>query len=146
MGMRGPVPKDPKLRQRRNKTSTAAQLVGEDPIALSDLPARGRRKWHQFTLSWWEDVRQSPMAAEYLQADLHGLYVLADLVDQYWKAPSVRLAAEIRSQRQCFGLTPIDRRRLQWEVQRVEAAERKPRAPTRRKSTGDPRELLRVVS
>jgi hypothetical protein len=60
------------------------------------------------------------MAAELLEADIHGLYVLADLVNRYWSKPSVQLAAEIRQQRQCFGLTPIDRRRLQWEVQRVD--------------------------
>lgn len=83
------------------------------------------------------------MRDEYLKADIHGLYVLADLVDQYWCKPSVKLAAEIRQQRQCYGLTPIDRRRLQWEVAKVDAVQPKP--PKREKSTGDPRDLMRVV-
>src|SRR5688572_18902518 len=116
-----PLPKPPSQRQRRNRTSTAATLTGETrPIlAVPDLPARGRRKWHPFTLSWWEDVRSSPMVPEYLQSDLHGLYLLADLVDQYWRASDARksttmLAAEIRQQGQRFGLSPMDRRRLQW--------------------------------
>jgi hypothetical protein len=62
------------------------------------------------------------MAAEWDPSDLHGLIALAVLVDDFWAEddPKSRsaLAAEIRRQRQCFGLTPIDRRRLQWEVDR----------------------------
>ncbi len=146
--MPGPLPKAPQLRQRRNRTSTAATLPAEaEPLeALPDLPMRGRRKWHAFTLAWWEDVRRSPMADELLRSDLHGLYLLADLVDQYWRKPSVTLAAEIRQQRQCFGLTPIDRRRLQWEVQRVDESARRVAPPSRQRVQGDPRALLHAVS
>jgi hypothetical protein len=87
------------------------------------------------------------MAGEYLEADLEGLFVLADLVDTYWRAPDVKTAAEIRQQRQCFGLTPIDRRRLEWIVQRVDAgAQKTPRAPSRQRTAEDPRDLLKVVS
>jgi hypothetical protein len=143
-----PLPKDPKLRQRKNRDSTAAQL--EAPAGLleiPDLPARGRRKWHPFTVAWWTAVRTSPMATEYLEADLNGLYMLAVLVDEFWRLPSAQLAAEIRQQRQCFGLTPIDRRRLQWTVQRVEEGAKRQAAPSsRRRSSGDAREMLRVVS
>ena len=35
------------------------------------------------------------------------------------------LANEIRLQRQCFGLTPIDRRRLEWEIEKAEGANAK---------------------
>jgi hypothetical protein len=62
------------------------------------------------------------MAPEFDESDIHGLFLLAVLVDQFWTEPSQQLAAEIRLQRQCFGLTPIDRRRLQWEIDRGEAA------------------------
>lgn len=86
------------------------------------------------------------MAAEYLQADTHGLYVLAELVDQFWAAPTAALASEIRQQRQGFGLTPIDRRRLQWEVERVESVARKRVPPRARPAGDDPRALLSVVS
>ena len=88
------------------------------------------------------------MAAEYLQADLHGLYILAELVDRFWVDPSPALATEIRLQRQCFGLTPIDRRRLQWEVERVEAATRRQghgRAEPRGDTGEDPRRVLRLA-
>jgi hypothetical protein len=59
------------------------------------------------------------------------LFRLALLVDDYWQgAPSGRqrrLAAEIRLQGQLFGLSPIDRRRLQWQVEQVE--ERRAKRP-----------------
>jgi hypothetical protein len=87
------------------------------------------------------------MAAEFLDVDIQGLYVLAALIDQFWNQGSTALAAEIRLQRQCFGLTPIDRRRLQWEVERVEEVadrrRRKPRGAT--EPVADPREALRAV-
>lgn len=87
------------------------------------------------------------MAAEYLQADIHGLYILALLVDRFWKKPSTMLSTEIRLQRQCFGLTPIDRRRLQWEVQKVEDATSRKRQPQRPviPEGEDPRNYLSVV-
>lgn len=115
------------------------------------LPRRGRRRWHPLTQSWWEDVWASPMAPEFLRADLHGLYILADLIDQYWRKPAPKLAGEIRQQRTCFGLTPIDRRRLQWEVERGEEAEAKrqqrqsPKTSAPEEMESDPRKRLRMV-
>jgi hypothetical protein len=99
-----------------------------------ELPAI--RDWHAMTVAWWCDVWASPMADEFLRADTHGLFRLALLVDDYWLAssPTARkdLAGEIRLAGQAFGLTPIDRRRLQWTVDRVEektTAKRVARAP-----------------
>jgi len=88
------------------------------------------------------------MAGEYLESDVHGLYLLAELVDQFWTAPTKELAAEIRLQRQCYGLSPIDRRRLQWEVARAdEVQKRQAQRRVRRAQDGeiDPREALKAV-
>ena len=86
------------------------------------------------------------MATEYTQADIHGLYILADLIQQYWDAPHPQTAAEIRLQRQCYGLTPIDRRRLQWEIKRVEKGKGKEKAKTAPpKRAEDPRSVLKSV-
>jgi hypothetical protein len=101
------------------------------------------------TVAWWADIWASPMAPEFLKADVHGLYLLAELVDRFWHEPSpsmsLSIAAEIRHHRMAFGLTPIDRRRLQWEVERAESAQRK-KPPIRPQVGDDPRERLRVVS
>ena len=145
----GPTPKPAAIRQRRNKTTTAARFeTAERPRqsapALGKHPVKGQ-KWDSRTRSWWREVWSSPMAKEFLHADTDGLFMLAALVDQFWKAPNPALAAEIRLQRQCYGLTPIDRRRLQWEIVRVEEAERK-RAPRPAAQTGDdPRAALRAI-
>ena len=166
--MPGPAPKDPKLRQRRNKTTTASTLLVEVPrppaknggkksdqnegtsASIPELPARavGEVPWHPETIVFWREVWASPMAAEFIAADVPGLVIVARLVDRF-NYGDVGLAAEIRLQRQCFGLTPLDRRRLQWEIERVEAAERRKPATTQpiaqRKGARDPRSALRAV-
>jgi hypothetical protein len=89
------------------------------------------------------------MAPEYDSSDFHGLLLLAVLMNDFWLHPSTALAAEIRLQRQCFGLTPIDRRRLQWEIERTDEAQtrgEKRRAAARPKPTAvDPRSVLGVA-
>src|SRR4051812_28103820 len=117
------LPKDPSTRARRNRTSTAAQLQRNPKIKAPLLPERA---WHPMTRAWWRDVWASPMAPEYDASDKHGLFALAVLVDDFWTAdtPTSRrdLAGEIRLQTQRYGLSPIDRRRLQWEIERTEDA------------------------
>jgi hypothetical protein len=113
------------------------------------LPER-ESDWHVMTVSWWADIWASPMATEFDHSDVHGLYLLAALVDEFWVKPNQALAAEIRLQRQCFGLSPIDRRRLQWEIERADDAQdrgRKRRAavPKPPAAGADPRQVLRAV-
>jgi hypothetical protein len=139
---------------RRNASATRATLSPDHDVEAPELPVR---EWHPQTLEWWADVWASPMAPEYDESDRHGLFALALLVDDFWTAESAReraaLSAEIRLQRQCFGLSPIDRRRLQWEIERTEEAQDKGRK-RRTKPTGakgeepkaDPRAVLRSVS
>ena len=72
----------------------------------------------------------------------------AMLVNRFWiTGGDKELAGEIRLQGQLFGLTPIDRRRLQWEVARAEEAEeqRKRRKPPT-VPVADPRSIIRAVS
>lgn len=146
-----PIGKPAATRQRRNRTSTASTLTRDHDVEAPLLPARPV-PWNPLTESWWSDVWASPMAPEYDASDLHGLFMLADLVDAYWSEESPRgravLASEIRLQRQCFGLTPIDRRRLQWEIERSEDAQargrrRRPLDPPT--PADDPRSVLRAV-
>ena len=152
--MPGPAPKDPSARARRNKVSTNAKLSANPDLEIPPLPKRGG--WHEMTTAWWNDLWSSPMAPEFDTSDMHGLYQLALLVDDFWlsetTADRIRLAAELRMQGQRFGLSPIDRRRLQWEIERTEEAQQKgakrraaapPSAPANGGS--DPRSALRAV-
>ena len=148
--MPGPLPKDPSTRQRRNHTSTAATLKADPRVKAPALPFQP----HPRTAEWWSDVWASPMAPEYDDSDRHGLVMLAVLVDEFWVCTSVadqlKLMAEIRQQSQRFGLSPMDRRRLQWEIERTEDAQakgarRRAVSPKSSKASVDPRGVLRAV-
>jgi hypothetical protein len=151
MGMRGPPPKAPGTRQRRNRVLGAATLPSTQDAAKNRVPALPTRPggWHVRVSEWWRAIWRSPMASEWLDSDLHGgLSMLAALYQLRWTADNpadlVRVAAEIRLQESRFGLSPTDRRRLQWEVSRGEEAEerRKARKPSARQ---DPRDVLKFV-
>jgi hypothetical protein len=150
MAGKGPPPKSAATRQRRNKTTTSARLETdeqprEEAPPLGEHPEGG--EWHPRTVAWWNEVWSSPMAEEYLRADEDGLYMLATLVDAFWKEPSVKAHQEIRLARQPYGITPIDRRRLQWEIGRAEQAERKrpSKLPAPTYDGGDPRSALKAI-
>lgn len=145
-----PVPK--RNPARRNRSVTKATLPREHDVQAPSLPERLDDPWHPMTVEWWSDIWASPMAPEFEKSDSHGLFILAALVDSFWYRPSQAVAAEIRLQRQCFGLTPIDRRRLQWEIEKVDEAQdrgAKRRAKKEPQATDepavDPRTALRAV-
>ena len=141
--MPGPPPKNPATRQRRNRKPTSAALEPAPSALERALPERDDGEpWHDQAEALWSEAWASPMAAEYLEADIPGLLLLVDLMHQYWRKPGVKIASELRQQRIAYGLDPMARRRLQWEVARVREAERKADpAPTPRR---DPR--LRLVA
>ena len=150
--MPGPAPKPAHLRQRRNKKSGAATLPPPED-RKNKAPALqnpDKRKFHKLTRQWWSRVWESPMAGEYLPTDIDGLARLAILIDNYYQNPADKKAkevlGEIRLQEARFGLSPVDRSRLQWEVQRGEEAEKK-RKPQRNTPPhkADPRGILGVV-
>lgn len=139
--MPGPLPKSPQTRQRRNKPSTAATLEAPKaaPIALPAGP-----DWHDLTLTWWNTIWASPMVAEWVDADVPGLILLADLVNRYWHDGDPKLAAEIRMQQREYGLSPFARRSLQWEVKRAQTPALPPTVSPLPQRARDPR--LRSVS
>src|SRR4051794_2067987 len=135
----GPPPKPAATRARINRVTTAAVLHAPDPqnIVVPSLPDRPQdwhhplltrppMAWHPLTRAWWADLWAAPMAGEYEATDVHGLLQLAVLVDDFWPAATagdrLAAAAEVRLQGARYGLSPIDRRRLQWQVERTEEA------------------------
>ena len=146
--MTGPIPKPDTIRQRQNKKSTRAVLAATSrQIAVSKtMPAHPlKEKWHPLARAFWVDVWASPMASQYLEADLHGLFRMLVLTDRFMKEPSVSVSAELRLLSQLYGLSPIDRRRLEWTVAKtedaVQAVEQR-RTRRARNVTNDPREVL----
>lgn len=132
--MPGPAPKDPEKRQRANKASTRATLTASD-LPVSGVPDMGTlesEEWHPLAVAWWEDVWSSPMATQYVKADRHTLYRLLLMVQEYWMRPNTELSKDIDKAQQAFGLTPLDRRRLEWIVENP-----RPAAPARRELDPD---------
>lgn len=123
----GPTPKDPKTRQRRNLRSTAAVVDASPAVRPEELET-----WHVNTKAWWTVIWASPISSEWVDADVPGLVALAQLVDDFWTADAVDRAkrhAEVRMASAQFGLSPMSRRQLQWEVRKVEG--RPPAKPDR---------------
>lgn len=149
----GPPPKDPRLRQRQNKTSTRAILavspvlgpVGEEKAARAapELPKRAAEAvpWHPETVAYWSQVWSSPEALQWGPADLGQIVVMFKVLDAF-NYGDLSKAAEIRLQAARFGLDVMARRRLQWER---EQAPSKPQLPSVRTGTDDPRKVLRRV-
>lgn len=171
--MPGPAPKHPSARARRNKSTTAATITRPVKAKVPDLPEAppvveydedgGRHSydagWHAMSQAWWADVWSSPMSSEWDESDVHNLYICLLLQQDMWTATSARerkdAAAEYRLQRKDLGLTPFDRRRLEWTIEQADEAKdrgakrRAAGAPAPRKRTSkasDPRHGLSVVS
>lgn len=134
--MPGPLPKDPSIRQRRNKNSTRALLPAElaPRVRTPRLPKITQMKkvgdqlveveveWHPMARQFWSVVWSSPMHHEFLRADEPALLRLLMLVNMFWQTGDLSVAKEVRMVEREFGLTPLSRRRLEWTVAQAEEA------------------------
>jgi hypothetical protein len=136
----GPLPKPASQRRRRNRASTATTLRALQPVAIPRLPVK---KPHPLTRSFWRELWESPITPELTSVDVSGLLMLAVLVEDFHRADSVieriNVSREIRLRGAEFGLTPISRRRLQWEIARVSEAEARRAARVKSPTRPDPR-------
>lgn len=111
------------------------------------IPNPDERVWHPLTIAAWNRAWESPMASQWLETDADGLGRLALLWDDFYKRPGPNVMAEIRLQETRFGLSPLDRSRLQWEVDKGEQAKQRmqQRQQPARRVSGDPRAILKAV-
>ena len=91
------------------------------------------------------------MAGQYTDPDIEGIAMLCLVVEDFWRAETTtarrEAAAEIRQQSQRFGLSPIDRRRLQWTLPKAAPAPERPAAGRGQRLVSvpagpDPRDVL----
>lgn len=147
MAGRGPAPKPSFLRQRTNKKAGATVLEARLNADVPPLEHPNGGEWHPRTLDAWRKFFESPMASEWLPTDIDGLAMLAACYDKFYREGDLEALKEIRLQRPHFGLTPLDRSRLQWEVKRGEDAERGRRNPEPAPAVSrDPRKVLRIAA
>ncbi len=142
--------KDPDQRTRRNKASTAALLESESAEIARPIPELPkalfpRSEVHAMTSEWWAMIWRSPMALNWLEADMGGLYVLAVLRNEFFMNPRVTFASEIRQQEARFGLSPLDRRRLEWRIGVPQIDAKPPQPPRPEREKRDTREILRAL-
>ena len=138
--MPGPPPKDPGTRQRGNKTSTRATLRAVEDPEIPPLPdarnwlADGPEvhgeavEWSQPVKEWWRTIWSSPMSSEFDESDIPQLYLAAFYLHQVtnrWLKMTERLAAAKQHETAVrnFGLNPMSRRSLQWEIEKAEDAQ-----------------------
>jgi len=154
------MPKDPSIRRRTNRQVTHAKLPSVEVAALNKVPELYARaateNWHPRVLAWWNAMWRSPMATEWLESDVVGVvYRTAEMQQDFWtaKESAGRVAVETRiaKNEERLGLSPIDRRRLQWEIEKGdEAHERTQKRRTQKElvkatSGKDPRDLIKAV-
>lgn len=144
--------KDASVRARTNKAATRATLAADvtrDVPPMPDGPA-----WHPETVRWWADVWSSPMSPAWDESDEHNVILCALLYNDIWMAESAKerkdAAGEFRLQRRDLGLTPYDRRRLEWTIESADEAkdrgrQRRARQAPKADPSKDPREVFRVV-
>lgn len=96
-----------------------------EPI-IPDLPPSpgGRRRWRQSTRDWWASFWSSPMATQVdTDSEFHIILRYAILKDSLERATDeglvdrmVKLSAELRMIEKDYGMTPMPRRSLQWQI------------------------------
>jgi hypothetical protein len=146
MAGRGPAPKPAHLRQRTNQKAGHAVITAPQSPTVPAIPNPDAREWHPLTVQAWKHAWSSPMASQWIETDLDALGRLALLWDEFYQRPNANTLKEIRLQSALFGLAPLARSRLQWEVSRGEAAEQKQqRRHTTVRSGTDPRAVLMAV-
>ena len=132
---RGPVPKDPSTRARRNADPTPLRVLKAEPVPQPDLPTFEvevdgelvKFAWPARTREWWAMWGASPLSAEFTSTDWSELLDTAMLHARYWRG-NVKVAAELRLRVAKFGATPEDRARLRIVFAQAEDAEQsKPR-------------------
>ena len=144
--MPGPPPKDPRLRARRNRATTAAKVqAGARRKGSPSLPKR-RGGWHARTVAWWRDLWRSELATRLLQVDYYPLLRLAELYDhvnERGAAAALEVSKEARILESRWGLDEMSRRSLQIEIVRPGTKDAAEPAPT--EEVVDPRTVLRAV-
>lgn len=131
MAGRGPAPKDPNKRARRNADPIPLRVVHADPAAqpeLADLlgeanPLTGSQ-WQPATLTFWRHLGEFP-TTENLQNAQWSSLARAVAIDDAMLAGETKLAAESRLRLAKYGIDPDDLARLRVQIVQADEAEEK---------------------
>jgi len=113
MAGRGPAPKDPRDRARRNSSGIPMRFIESDPAPQPDLPATmpDGSDWPEQTRQWWAMWGSNPRTVDYHSTDWAMLLDTAVIHARFWLGDSF-VAGELRLRVAKHGATPPDRARL----------------------------------
>lgn len=131
--------------------STKAILPADANLTVPPPPLPAHplgEAWHPLALKTWLDIWQSPMASQFVDADIPGIFRIIVLTQAFMKTPTTNISAEIRQLSFSYGLSPMDRRRLQWTIVKADealdaAVKRKARTKDKNVIDLDPRDALK---
>lgn len=119
MAGRGPAPKDPAKRRRRNADPKPTTTVASDgDVRGPELPegVLDDESWHPRTVQWWNTWRKSAQSQMFTDTDWDFLLDTALMHHTMWSKQRWEFAAELRLRAAKFGATPEDRMRLRMEI------------------------------
>lgn len=131
-------------RVRRNRPPETT-LVEDGSSGLEAPPLPDELELLETTRAWWVELWDSPIALLWKPLDVPALVRLAILTDKVLRGSTTSaLLEEIRALEDRFGLSPLARKRLAWEIGK--AAEGAPaKAAKRKPASGAKTRRLRAV-
>jgi hypothetical protein len=118
MAGRGPAPKDPRDRVRKNSPADSRygyslRIVEANPAPQPELPATmpDGSEWPEQTRQWWAMWGSNPRTVDYHSTDWAMLLDSAVLHALYWRGDA-KVASELRLRVAKHGANPLDRARL----------------------------------
>jgi hypothetical protein len=110
MAGRGPAPKDPRDRARRNPPRYPTLVIDGPPSPQPPLPATmpDGEPWPDRTRQWWAMWGRDPRSAEFREPDWSFLCDTAVLHGLFWRGES-SAASELRLRVAKLGANPGDR-------------------------------------
>lgn len=131
--MPGPVPAATK--RRRNKPASDPLVVPPGAYSGKTPPLPNAKAYSARTRSWYESWRKSEQAGTFTTSTWMTLWMLADLVDSYFKKPTPAAWAQIKQTQAAMLAMPADQRRAGFTVDPT-APEEPPATGRGKKSPG----------
>lgn len=152
MAGRGPAPKDPNRRARRNKDPIALRVIVAPPVEQPELPTfmvesdgeLSEFVWPAVTQEWWRMWGDSPLSTEFTASDWSFLVDTARVHAAFWLG-NQSAAVELRLRVAKFGATPEDRARLRITFAQADDADDRRSATVRSSSARDRRGPLTAL-
>lgn len=116
--------------QPKDKESRAVlEAGGIDPDeAIKETDDELEVDWYEPVKNWWHDIWSSPMSGEFVDSDIHGLYLacyyMHESLNPFYKSGDrIAWAKQFEAAIKNFGLNPSARESLRWQVAQGSAAQ-----------------------